>query len=194
MCRRRLSVIIYFFRRRGSYWVFLASLKDHAGPFRNFRYANPARGGRIKFTMTVSRLGVYNTRTSKLYRLYFRCALCRLCLGQWSAAELRLSAEHGYLRFFTFAGLAMAIEVFLAAPKFTVGPFRSSGYANFTCNVRTKFAISISSLVPVPPMLRGFMPQKYPITPIRASVEVSKIAKKNRRRRPFKQIRRRTLP
>ncbi|KAJ8977148.1 hypothetical protein NQ317_016815 [Molorchus minor] len=59
-----------------SYWVFLASLKDHAGPFRSCRYANLARGGRIKFMMTVS-----------------RCALCPLRLGQWSAAGLRLSAE-----------------------------------------------------------------------------------------------------
>ncbi|KAJ8979037.1 hypothetical protein NQ317_005141, partial [Molorchus minor] len=64
----------------------------------------------------------------------------------YAVYRMRLSAEHGYLRFFTFAGLAMAIGGFLAAPKFTVGPFRSSGYANFTCNVRTKFAISISRL------------------------------------------------
>ncbi|KAJ8969779.1 hypothetical protein NQ317_016557 [Molorchus minor] len=63
-----------------------------------------------------------------------RCALCRLCLGQWSTAGLRLSAENGYLRFFTYLGLAMAIVGFLTAPKFIVGPFRSSGYANLTCN------------------------------------------------------------
>ncbi|KAJ8983157.1 hypothetical protein NQ317_016256 [Molorchus minor] len=29
-------------------------------------------------------------------------------------------------------------------------------------------------LVPVPPMLRGFMPQKYPITPIRKSKKIHK--------------------
>ncbi|KAJ8978747.1 hypothetical protein NQ317_015657 [Molorchus minor] len=39
-------------------------------------------------------------------------SLCRLRLGQWSAAGLRLSAEHGYLRFFTFSVSAMALGVF----------------------------------------------------------------------------------
>ncbi|KAJ8977219.1 hypothetical protein NQ317_002471 [Molorchus minor] len=129
MCRRRLSVIIYFFRRRRSYWVFLASLKDHAGPFRSSRYANLARGGRIKFMMTVS-----------------RCALCRLCLDQWSTAELRLSAENGYLRFFTFPRPRQGNRGLLTVPKFIVGPFRSFGYANLTCNARPNLATSISRL------------------------------------------------
>ncbi|KAJ8981637.1 hypothetical protein NQ317_000865 [Molorchus minor] len=56
--------------------------------------------------------GHASSRLEKIVEADRRCAVYPLRLGQWSAAGLRLSAENCYLRFFTFAGSAMAIRGF----------------------------------------------------------------------------------
>ncbi|KAJ8980955.1 hypothetical protein NQ317_001219 [Molorchus minor] len=74
--------------------------------------------------------------------------VCTLSASLWSVVycEIEVIGRKRLFAIFHFCRLRDGNRGFLTAPKFIVGPFRSFGYANLTCNARPNLATPISRL------------------------------------------------
>ncbi|KAJ8980699.1 hypothetical protein NQ317_007920 [Molorchus minor] len=73
-------------------------------------------------------------------------AVCTLSALPWSVVRCRIEVirRRRLFAIFHICRLRDGNPGFLTAPKFIVGPFRSCGYANLTCNARPNLATPIS--------------------------------------------------